>query len=162
MYVGLMRDDSAITVDQYLGGHSPEKRAVLEEVLAELRRSMPGGYQEGVAYGMIWYSIPLSRFSETYNGMPLGYVALAAQKNYFSLHMMACYEGTPGSKRLRKIFEEAGKKLDMGKACVRFRKVDDLPLPAIGDLIADLSPDQFIQQYEAARAGLKPRGAVRE
>ena len=101
--------------------------------------------------GMIMYCIPLERFLNTYNEQPLLYVALAAQKNYCALYLMGPYMDTEQLAGLRAAFREAGKKLDMGKSCVRFRKLEDLPLEAIGRLIAGISPEAYIARYQASR-----------
>ena len=84
-----------------------------------------------------------SRFPDTYNGQPLGYIAIAARKNYFTLHLLSVYMNPSGQKALAEGFRKAGKKLDMGKACVRFKSLDDLPLDVIGDLVARITPEAW-------------------
>jgi hypothetical protein len=92
-----------------------------------VRRHLPRGYREVVNWGMICYEIPLKPYPTTYNGQPLCYAAVAAQKNYYTVHLMCAHD--PKQQRwLKAGFEKAGKKLDMGKACIRFRRVEDLPL----------------------------------
>jgi hypothetical protein len=100
---------------------------------------------------MISYEIPLSTYSMTYNKQPLSYVALAAQKNYNAIYMMRVYGDAVQQKRLRDAFKKAGKKLDMGKSCIRFKVADDLPLDAIGELVASTSADAWIAIFEASR-----------
>jgi hypothetical protein len=95
--------------------------------------------------------VPLERFPNTYNGQPLGYAALAAQKNYFTLHLMPLYMNAEREAWLAEEFRKAGKKLDMGKACVRFRRLEDLPLDVIGRVIAATTPEAWIACYEASR-----------
>jgi len=112
---------------------------------------MPKGYREGMCRGMITWSIPLQRFPDTYNGEPLVYVALAAQKAYCSLHLMSVYGDAGQAKKLRDGFLAAGRKLDMGKSCVRFRTADELPLDLIGDIVAATPPQAMIDRHEAAR-----------
>ncbi len=104
-----------------------------------------------MTWGMPSYEIPLSRYPTTYNKKPLAYAALAAQKNYFSLYLMGVYAGSGEETSLRDEFEAAGKKLDMGKSCIRFTKLDDLPLHVIGKAIAATPVDDYIGRYEAAR-----------
>jgi hypothetical protein len=106
-----------------------------------------------MAWGMITYSLPLARYPETYNGQPLLFAALAAQKNYYALYLMCAYMGAERERALRRAFRDAGKRLDMGKSCVRFRSLEDLPLEGIGRLIASCPPEAFIAAYEAGRAG---------
>jgi hypothetical protein len=100
---------------------------------------------------MLNYGIPLSRFPNTYNGQPLCYAALAAQKNYCSLYLMSVYGDKKHEAKLRDGFKAAGKKLDMGKSCVRFKSSDDLPLDVVGDLIASVPVEKWIAIYEASR-----------
>ena len=142
---------SATTVREYLKSLPPDRRAVLSKVRALIRRRIPRGYQESLQWGAISYSVPLERFSDTYNGQPLGYVALAARKNYFTLHLMSVYMNPDGQRALAEGFRKAGKKLDMGKGCVRFKSVDDLPLDVIGDIVAKLTPEAWIAIYEKSR-----------
>ena len=142
---------SAKTVDQYLEELPPERRETIARVRESILRSLPEGYQERMNWGMISYEIPLERYPTTYNRQPLSYVALAAQKSYNGLYLMTVYAHQDRAERLRRAFREAGLKLDMGKACVRFRSVEDLPLDVIEALIAETSPDQYIAEYEASR-----------
>jgi hypothetical protein len=101
---------------------------------------------------MIFYGLPLSRYPKTYNGEPLGYVALAAQKNYYALYLMGPYMDPEQGKLLESAFKRAGKKMDMGKSCLRFRKLDDLPLDAVGEIIASTPPEKLIAHHETAHA----------
>jgi hypothetical protein len=135
------------TVNSYLAGLPAEQRKVLSAVRDTIRKNLPSGYEEMMQGKIIAYVVPLSRFPKTYNGHPLWYVALAAQKNYYTVHMMAPY-GSP--KELAKIqagFKKAGKKLDMGKACIRFKKLEDLPLDVIGESVAGLPAEEYIRRY---------------
>jgi hypothetical protein len=146
-----MAQGTATSVAGYLAELPKEKREVLAAVRAVIRKNLPGGYREGMLWGMIGYAIPLERYPETYNGQPLCYAALAAQKNHFALYLMSAY-GDPGeAKRLKQGFAKAGKRLDMGKSCVRFRRLEDLPLDVIGKVIAATPPDVYIARYEAIR-----------
>jgi len=141
----------AASVAEYLAGLTPEKRAQISGVLSLVRKSMPAGYEEAMNWGVISWHIPLSRFPDTYNGFPLTYVGLAAQKNYNSLYMMAVYGNKAQEARLRQGFEGEGKKLDMGKSCIHFQTANDLALGVIRDLIARTSVDDFIAIYESSR-----------
>jgi len=147
-----MVQSAATTVAGYLTELPKEKREVLAAVRKVIQKHLPRGYREAMAWGMIAYAIPLERYPATYNGQPLCYAALAAQKNYFALYLTCAY-GDPGeAQKLRDGFRKAGKKLDMGKSCVRFRRLEDLPLDVIGDVIASTSPEAYITRYEGARA----------
>ncbi|HEX5724748.1 MAG TPA: DUF1801 domain-containing protein, partial [Longimicrobiaceae bacterium] len=102
-------------------------------------------------WGMISYEVPLERFPRTYNGQPLGYAALAAQKNYYALYLTSVDGDAEKESWLEEEFRKAGKKLDMGKSCLRFRTLDDLPLDVIGRAIASTPPDALIARHEAVR-----------
>jgi len=146
-----MVQSKAKTVEEYLEELPEERRAVVSAVRDLVLEHLPEGYRESMNWGMIAYEIPLERYPVTYNKQPLAYVALAAQKNYYSLYLMSCYESSEGENRLREEFRKAGKKLDMGKCCVRFKKLDDLPLEKIGEIVAATPPEGLIEQYEASR-----------
>lgn len=146
------------TVAQYLSALSPEERAEISKVRRVVKQNLPRGFSESVQWGMICYTVPLSRFSSTYNGQALCYAALAAQKNYHSLHLMNVYGSPAEEKRFRARFKASGHKLDMGKSCVRFRTAGDLPLDLIGETIAATSVDDFIAQYQRVRGATKSAG----
>lgn len=148
-----MTASGAATVESYLSELPPERRAVVAAVRDTIRRHLPAGYEESMSFGMVGYGVPLARYPRTYNGQPLAYVALAAQKSHYALYLMDAYQDPERAAWLQAAFARAGKKLDMGKSCVRFRQLDDLPLDAIGEFIAGRSVDAFIAHYEAARAG---------
>ncbi|MBI3831630.1 MAG: DUF1801 domain-containing protein [Planctomycetes bacterium] len=146
-----MARSSAKTVAAYLKELPAERRAVIAGMLKLLRRHVPKGYREALTWGSICYEIPLERFPNTYNGQPLMYLALAAQKNYCVLHLMCVYMNPVKQKFLRDAFKKAGKKLDMGKACIRFKSLDDLPLKAIAKVIASVKPEGYMAYYEKSR-----------
>ena len=141
----------ATTVKEYLASLPEDRRKVIAKVRSVIRKHLPKGYEEKVTYGIISYQVPLETLPDTYNGQPLCYAALAAQKNHNSLYLMCAYGDAKQRAKLEQAFKTAGKKLDMGKACVRFKSADDLPLPAIGKLIAAVPPAQYIATYEASR-----------
>ena len=143
---------AATNVDQYLAELPEERRAVMTAVRKLIRKHLPKGYVETMNWGMICYEIPLERYPDTYNGQPLSYVALAAQKNKYSLYLTGTYGSEAKDEELRAAFKAAGKKLDMGKSCIRFNSLDDLELNAVAKAIASTPPQQYIQLYEAARA----------
>lgn len=156
-----MVSSSAPTVESYLASLPAERRAVMSAVRDVVRRNLPSGYRESMEYGMIGYGIPLERYPDTSNGQPLCYAGLAAQKHHYALYLMSAYGDGADADWLRDAFARAGKKLDMGKSCVRFKSLDDLPLPAIGEFIASVTPERFIARYEAARSAPRPAQARR-
>lgn len=146
-----MVGSAAKTVDAYLAQLPPERAAVVATMRDFVNLHLPPGYREEMAFGMIGWGIPLSRYPDTYNRQPLGYVALAAQKHAYSLYLMCVYADSECEQALRAAAAAEGKKLDMGKSCLRFKRPDDLPLQAIGELIASVPVDDYIAVYEASR-----------
>ena len=147
-----MVSSKAATVEQYLAELAPERAQIIGQVRDLVNAALPGGYVERMAWGMITWEIPLERYPDTYNKQPLAYAALAAQKNYNALYVNCAYTSAERLERLRAGFTEAGKKLDMGKSCIRFKRREDLADEAISAEIASTPPDEYIRIYEAARA----------
>ena len=123
----------------------------LTAVADVIRRNLPDGYREGMQYGMIGWYVPLETFPDTYNGQPLGLAALASQKHYMSLYLNNVYGDPELEAWFRDRYKAAGKKLDMGKSCVRFRQLDDLALNVIGEAIARSDLDDYLARYLQAR-----------
>ena len=141
----------ATSVKEYIESLPVDRQGIVTKLREVILQDLLEGYEEGMQHGMIGYHIPLSRYSKTYNGQPLGYAALASQKNYISLYLMNVY----GNKEIEgwfiESYKKSGKRLDMGKSCVRFRKLEDLPLDIIEEAIARTSVDDFISLYEESR-----------
>ena len=146
-----MARSTAATVDEYLAELPEERRAVLARVRDVVLAHLPAGYVETMNWGMIAYEIPLERYPHTYNGQALSYAALAAQKSHFALYLNGVYASAEQAAWLRDEFARAGKRLDVGKSCLRFRRLDDLPLEVIGAAVASTPPHDFVARYEAAR-----------
>jgi hypothetical protein len=144
-----MARSNAKTLAAYLKELPADRRREVARVREMIRKHLPAGYRETMNWGMITYEVPLDRHPKTYNGQPLCFAALAAQKNYLSLYLMPV--DAAALARLKAAFETAGKKLDMGKSCIRFKRADDLPLDALGAEIAAVPVDKFVSCVEAAR-----------
>jgi hypothetical protein len=138
----------ARTPDEYIASLPDDRRKAIRAVREVVRANLPAGFEEGMQYGMIGWYVPLDRFPNTYNGQPLGLAALANQKNYMSLYLNSVYGSPKTEAWFRERYDESGKKLDMGKSCVRFRRLEDLPLDVIGDTIARTDLDSFVAGYE--------------
>jgi hypothetical protein len=146
-----MARKASATVASFLASLPAERRPEVERVRDAVRRSLPAGYEEVISKNMLVYQVPLEHYADTYNGHPLMYVALASEKSYLSLHLMPIYGSTVLAERLAEGFRAAGKKLDMGKACIHFKKADDLALDVIGEIVATIPPDRWVQIAQAAR-----------
>jgi len=140
----------AATPAAYLAEQTPDRRKALSAVRTVIRKNLPKGMVETMNWGMISYEVPLRTYPTTYNGRPLAYAALAGQKHHMAVYLMAIY----GDADLRASFEEAyrasGKRLDIGKSCVRFRSLDDLPLDVIGSAISAINLEQFLAMHDLA------------
>lgn len=142
-----------MTVEQYLAELPPERRAVIAAIRDLVNANLPPGYAETMNWGMICWEIPLSRYPATYNGHPLGYLALGAQKNNYALYSMMAYMSPEIAARLREEFRKAGAKLDMGKSCIRFRSLPGFPPAAVELLASSATVEQYIAFHERGRHG---------
>jgi uncharacterized protein YdhG (YjbR/CyaY superfamily) len=140
------------TIDDYLRDLPDDRREAMKKIRALVKKNLPKGYREHLGYGMIAYDIPLETFPDTYNGQPLCYIGLASQKNHMALYLLSAYGNPEQEKFLADEFKKAGKKLDMGKSCLRFKKLDDLPLDAIAKVVASTPPADLIAKHEAVHA----------
>jgi len=127
----------ATTIEGYIENLPEDRRLAIQAVRQVILKHLPKGYEEVMQYGMLGYVVPLKAFPAGYlnrKNEPVPYICLASQKNYMSIYMMSVYG--PGEAQFRKEYAATGKKLDMGKSCVRFKKVDDLALDVIGKAVA--------------------------
>lgn len=145
-----MAKQSPSTVTEFLAQLPPDRRKEIERVRNVVREHLPAGYVETLTKGMIVYEVPLERYADTYNGHALWYAALASQKSYLALHLMPVYGSVPLAQKLRDGFKAAGKKLDMGKACIRFKRADDLALDTIGEVVASTPLERYVALAKAA------------
>jgi uncharacterized protein YdhG (YjbR/CyaY superfamily) len=150
---------AARTVDEYLASLPEDHRQVVAALREVVLRNLPAGFQESMTWGVPTYEVPLARYPDTYNGKPLGFAAVAARKNYFTLHLVHVYADPAVAAALREGFARRGRRLDMGKGCVRFKRLEDLPLDVIADIIAGTSLDDYVARIEA---GQRQRTAARK
>ncbi|MCA1736156.1 MAG: DUF1801 domain-containing protein [Actinobacteria bacterium] len=143
-----MVSSNAATVTDYLTELPPDRRKAISEVRKMIRANLPRGYRETMNWGMITYEIPLSRYPDTYNKKPLGYLGLASQKNNMTLYLYGAYLD---EEQFKKDYRQTGKPLDMSKSCLHFKQVDDLALDFLAKNIASTTPDQLIERYEKSR-----------
>ncbi|KAG1647557.1 hypothetical protein GQR58_030502 [Nymphon striatum] len=147
-----MVQSNAETVGQYLAELPEDRRAAIECVRAVILRNLPKGYEEQISFGMISYEVPLETYPDTYNGKPLMVAGLANQKNNMAIYLSAVYSDEEVNEWFRHEYLLTGKRFDMGKSCVRFKKIDDLPVDLIGEAIARVPMKQFLATHEAAMA----------
>jgi hypothetical protein len=157
-----MVSSAATTVDRYLSALPADRRAAISRVRDVVNANLPDGFTEGMQYGMISWFVPLTRYPDTFNGQPAAVASLASQKQYMSLYLMTVYGDKPTEKWFRGAFAAAGKKLDMGKSCIRFKTIEALPLGVIGEAIARVSLEAFVARCKAARSTRKPKSPTKK
>jgi len=147
-----MRSD-AKTPEEYLTELEPKRREAISAVRDVILDNLPDGYEEVMQFGMISYVVPFSEVPEAYNGQPLMYIALASQEQYMSLYLTSVYADESVSDRFRQRYLATGKKLNMGKSCVRFRKLEDIPLDLVAEVAALTPLDRFVEEAKASKSG---------
>jgi hypothetical protein len=148
----------ATTVEQYLAELPDDRRRAISVVREVILKNLDQDYEEGMQFGMIGYYVPHRVYSAGYHctpEQPLPFVCLASQKNYMSLYLMTLY-GDEG-KRFQTAWAKTGKKLDMGKCCIRFKKLDDLPLEVIGETIRRMPARKYLAFHETCRESMVGR-----
>lgn len=151
-----MHSDAA-TVEEYLVSLPEDRGEQLRILLDEIRPHLPAGLSEEMGFGMITWVVPLEREPDTYNGKPLVFAALASQKQYISLYLMSMYAGAAIDEAAFRERWSGPKKLNMGKSCVRFKRVDDLDLDLITEVLDAASLDDFVAAEKEAHAARKGR-----
>lgn len=143
----------ATTVEEYLSELPADRRMAIDAVRAVILKNLDKDFEEGMQYGMIGYYVPHRIYPAGYHcdpKQPLPFAGLASQTNHMAVYMMCVY-GSPEHERwFRTEWAKTGKKLDMGKSCIRFRKLEDLALDVIGESIGRVSAKKFIEHCEAA------------
>ena len=142
----------ASSVDDYIQQIPVERQEVFKNVIEIITQHLPSGFESTIGYGMVNWVVPLEIYPAGYHctpGSPLPFLALASQKNFIALYHMGMYAD---EKLLQWFVEEFPKhskrKLDMGKSCIRFKKMDDIPLVLIGELVKKMTVEQWIELYE--------------
>jgi hypothetical protein len=139
----------ALTVDDYLAALPEDRRTAIAEVRNLVLQNLASGFEEGIQYGMIGYYVPHQLYPAGYHcdpKQPVPFLGIASQKNYMSIYLMGLY--VQGDQdRFREAWLATGKKLDMGKACIRFKKLDQLALEVLADTIRGITVEDFLTAY---------------
>jgi uncharacterized protein YdhG (YjbR/CyaY superfamily) len=146
-----MAMSSAKTVDDYIASLPADRRDAIAAVRKVVKKNLPKGFEEGLQFGMPSWYVPLAKYPDTYNGKPLLLAGLAAQKGYNALYLLSVYGDPALQTWFVDAYERSGKKLDMGKSCVRFKSLEDLPLEVVGEAIARVGYDDYIARYEQVK-----------
>jgi uncharacterized protein YdhG (YjbR/CyaY superfamily) len=155
-----MRSNAA-TVAEYLAELPADRREAVEAVRQTILENLPAGYEEVMNWGMITYQVPLETYPDTYNGKPLMYAALASQKNHMAVYLTGIYMDDEERQKFEEAYRATGKRYDVGKSCVRFKKLDDLPLALIGKSIALFGVEEYVARVKEAHSVRKRRRARR-
>ena len=147
----------AETVAEYLDELDDTRRDAISSVRDVVLSNLPEGYQEMMLFGMITYAVPLATYPKTYNKQPLMYAALASQKRHMAVYLTNVYGDGSVESWFRERYLATGKRLDMGKSCVRFRKLDDLPLELVGEVIGRTPIEEFVEVYRRSREATRSR-----
>lgn len=147
-----MVSSAAATIEQYIAELEEPRRGEITELLGLIRQNLPKGFDETMAWGMIVFQVPMAVSGPTYNDQPLAAVALASQKNYISFYLSSIYASKELTAEFHERWARSGKKLDMGKSCVRFKSLDKADLETLGWAVSLLDPVQFTQMYVVSRA----------
>jgi hypothetical protein len=146
-------ESDALTVESYLAALPDDRRDAIAAVRKVVLDHLPEGFEEVMQYGMISYVVPFERFRDTYNGSPLTVASLASQKRHMALYLMGVYGEDGAQEWLRERWAATGKKLDLGKSCLRFKRLDDLALDVVGEAIARTSVADLIAAHERSHGG---------
>ena len=149
------------TVSEYLKSLPADRRRIVDAVRKVIKANLPPGYKEGIQYGMVGYFVPHSIYPDGYHcdpKQPLPFASVASQKNHIAIYMMCIYSDEKHASWFTKEWKKTGKRLDMGKSCIRFKRLEDLPLELIGEAVARVPVQDFIEFYERAvkRPGKRP------
>ena len=142
----------AATVEEYLKELPEDRRQAIQSVRKVILDNLPQGYVETMNWGMISYEVPLEIYPDTYNKQPLSYAALASQKNHMAVYLTGIYMTEEARFEFEEAYKATGKRFDAGKSCVRFRKLEDLPLEVIGASIARYPLEAFIAAVKEAHS----------
>lgn len=156
---------NATSVAAYLAGLPEDRRRAISAVREVIRRNIDPLFQETMQYGMIGYSVPHALYPHGYHcdpKQPVPFAGLASQKNHMALYLMGVYGSAEMSAWFQKAWTGAGKKLDMGASCVRFKKLEDVPLDVVGELFRKLPLRAFLAGYVATLVsiGRAPKAAA--
>ena len=152
-----MHSDAKTVVD-YLNELEPLRAAEVAALRGLVLKHLPVGYQESMSWGMICYEIPMDVSGPTYNDQPFVYAGIASQKNHISLYLMSVYSRTDITDEFLRLWGQSGKKLNMGKSCLRFKTIDEVSKEAVGYAISALSlPDyqKICQEPRGSRKSAK-------
>lgn len=153
----------AKTADEYFQTLPEDRKKVMTELRKVILKNLPKGFSEGMGYGMVGYCVPHSLYPNGYHcdpKQPLPFISIASQKNFIALYHMGVYASPKLLEWFTQEYPKHSKtKLDMGKGCIRFKKVDQIPFDLIAELVSKMTPQEWIETYESAFRQPRPKKA---
>lgn len=146
----------ALTVKQWLASVPAGRKDAINAVRDAVNQHLPPGYEETVDWGMLAWVVPLATLPNTHNGHPLTLAALGAHTKLMTIYLMTVYGDPKIRREFTTAYKKTGKKLDMGGCCVHFKTLDDLPLDVVGNTIARVAVDQYVEHYQNSRTKRTP------
>jgi hypothetical protein len=157
----MVKERPALTVKQWLASVPAERREAINAVRDTVNEHLPPGYEETVDWGMLAWVVPLAMLPNTHNGHPLTLAALGAHTKLMTIYLMSVYSDPTIRREFTTAYKKTGKKLDMGGCCVHFKSLDALPLDVVGNTIARVTVDQYVQRYQNSRTKRTPTKKAR-
>ena len=158
----MVKERPALTVNQWLASVPAERKDAINVVRDAVNAHLPRGYEETVDWGMLAWVVPLATLPNTHHGHPLLLAALGAHRKLMTLYLMSVYSDPKVRRGFEIAYKKTGKKLNMGGCCVHFKKLDDLPLDVVGNTIARVAVDQYVERYENARTKMKKKKTTKK
>jgi hypothetical protein len=158
-------NQNSSAVKAYLEKLPEDRRAAMSAVRDVINKNLPKGYEEGIQYNMIGWFVPHSIYPAGYHcnpKEPLPFISLASQKNHMAAYMFCLYMDPAEIERFEARWAESGKKLDMGKSCVRFKNLEGVCLEAIGEAVKRMPVKKFVEQYESQYGAAQARNAAKK
>lgn len=144
----------ANTVEEYINQLPEDRKMIMNRLRKTIKNNLPNGFEETMNYGMIGYVVPHSLYPKGYHcspDLPLPFMNIASQKNFIGLYHMGIYSSAELLNWFKTAYSNQIKtKIDMGKSCIRFKKMDEIPYDLIGELSTKMNPQEWIEKYENA------------
>ena len=153
----MVKERPVLTVNQWLASVPAERKDAINAVRDAVNDHLPHGYEETVDWGMLAWVVPLATLPNTHNGRPLLFAAVGAHRKLMTVYLGSVYSDPKLRREFEIAYKRTGKKLDMGGSCVHFKKLDDLPLDVVGNTIARVAVDQYVERYENSRTKKNPK-----
>jgi hypothetical protein len=153
----MMTETTTLTIDGYIAGLPADRRDAIARVRDAINARVPRGYEEKLQYGMISWCVPESVLAakDVYNGQPLCLACLGSQKSHMAVYLMGVYGDEAERAWFEKAYKASGKKLDMGKSCVRFSSIEKLALDVVAEAMSRIPVERYVESYHKARAAAK-------